>query len=182
MQLGKIIHLGMATRHWSVYHIDWYELTFFQSVLLYIDLYLALRKQFYIRISKWIFGKNKSRRWVPPLPGGAIWWKKHPKKSCDTVPLKRNVSMVEFLKLRWKSWKICISSGFFIAQFPLLDLDLYIEYGSRYGSRRRFVWKDPPGSRTMNKIIFTIFMTCSKDGLVSKVKTNIQKIFGTEQH
>jgi len=42
--------------------------------------------------------------------------------------------------------------------------------------------KDPPGSRTMNKIIFTIFMTCSKDGLVSKVKTNIQKIFGTEQH
>jgi len=51
--------------------------------------------------------------------------------------LTRNVSMVEFLKIRWwKSGKICINCGFFLAQYPLLNPDPYIEYGS--GSRRWF--------------------------------------------
>ena len=37
--------------------------------------------------------------------------------------LTRNVSMVQFFKLTWKWWKICINGWFFTAQHPLLDPD-----------------------------------------------------------
>jgi hypothetical protein len=54
-----------------------------KSGLLLIDsvVYLTPRKRFHIRISLWIFGKNRNRPSVPIMgPGEAIWWKNQHQK------------------------------------------------------------------------------------------------------